>query len=109
MRMSVERPVIERAIQLLERGWAMDAYAVDKAGRTVSYWSTHAERFCAAGAILRAVFDVMGRKDMRLSRSIETRINGPLYRRGTSLITLNDGDGDRKGVIRAMRRRLNEL
>lgn len=47
MRMSVERPVIERAIQLLERGWAMDAYAVDKAGRTVFVLVD------ACGAVLR--------------------------------------------------------
>lgn len=61
MSKTVEAQVIERAIALLNTGHCWGALAKDKWGDDIGdpYEET-AAKFCAAGALMRAVFDITG-------------------------------------------------
>lgn len=53
---------MERAAELVQRGWCKFVEARDKRGRRVSAVSERAVGWCATGAIVRAIYDVTGRE-----------------------------------------------
>ena len=61
MSKSVERLVIERAVELLQKGHAWGALARDRYGTESDPWEHDAVKFCAAGALMRAAVALVGR------------------------------------------------
>ena len=60
MSKTLDRTILERAIKLVEAGWTQYAYARDANGKAVDWRSGAATSFCAVGAILRAMHDLVG-------------------------------------------------
>lgn len=61
MSKTLEAQVVERAIALLNTGHCWGALARDKRGEDVyEPYDEEAVKFCAAGALMRAVFDITG-------------------------------------------------
>jgi len=57
---SIEYIVLERAKQLVKKGWVAETYAVDKHGDDCDVLDPAAVAFCMGGAILRAAAEVFG-------------------------------------------------
>jgi hypothetical protein len=51
--------VIERAIELVESGWAKDVWTLDAEGQPCDWESRDAVAFCAVGAIMRATQELL--------------------------------------------------
>ncbi len=69
--MSVEREVLDRAIDLLMKfGWCQGTYAKDKEGRNIDLSSERAASFCVIGSIRRALEE---RKEMLPGQRWDTR------------------------------------
>ena len=100
MSKNLEGVVIERALVLMDKGWARGDWAVDVNGEEVAYWSKKAVAFCAAGSIYRAVLEVTGRRCIELGRSIEERIDYWMDNEG--LMAINDSAG-KAAAMKAMR------
>lgn len=55
-----ERQILEKARELLLRGWTQRAFARNQYGTPVPSWATDACCWCAHGAIVRAQYELFG-------------------------------------------------
>ena len=101
MSKSIERMVIERALQIMKKGWCDYSWAKDAKGDRVAWYSPRAMSFCAEGAVRRAVRELAGKRNYKLAENI-------LRRMPENIMVLNDGEGKR-AVMKLMRQRLAEL
>jgi hypothetical protein len=60
MSKSLNRMVMERAIELVESGWTKGLWAQDRNGKPRDWDSGEAVAFCAVGAIMRATHELLG-------------------------------------------------
>ena len=95
MSKTMDRMVWERAIALIEKGWAKYTYARDAKGNEVNMFDTSAVKFCAEGAVMRAARDVFG-NDCLEERFFERFDGDP------SLVTMNDR-GCKAAVLKLFR------
>jgi len=80
MSKSLQRAIIERAIELMKKGWIQGYEAVDEEGRDVPPQSDKARAFCAVGAIRRASCEFLGKNKwrataMRIERACDAVAN----------------------------------
>ncbi|KAB2938018.1 MAG: hypothetical protein K8F92_15660 [Hyphomicrobium sp.] len=101
MSKSIERMVIERAIELLKQGWTDGPLAIDAKGRAVSPWSEKAVAWCAWGSLQRAALEVTGKVNLRLVDKIEAGFV-------KNVVRVNEFEG-KSAVLRVMRKRLKML
>jgi ketosteroid isomerase-like protein len=60
MSKSLNHMILERAIELVEAGWAQGVWAHDARGMPCDWQSDDAVAFCVVGAILRAHQELLG-------------------------------------------------
>ena len=101
MSKSIEALVIERALQIMKRGWTNLTWAKDAEGNQVAWYSPRAVSFCAEGAVRLAVRELVGKGNHQLGETI-------LRRMPNNVLVVNDGEGKR-AVMKLMRQRLAEL
>lgn len=99
--------ILQRAIELVEAGWTQHTVARTAKGTFVDWRSSQAVAFCAVGAILRAMDEVLGpneaQKFVRFSQLI-----APLNESSQKLMYVNDTT-DKVQTLAAMRQCLNSL
>ena len=57
---TLERLVVEQAMQTLRDGWVQYCGALNANGKEVAWYSKGAVGFCAEAAIMRALRDIVG-------------------------------------------------
>jgi hypothetical protein len=60
MSKTINRMAMERAIKLVEAGWTQGSWAQDSNGACVDWDAKEAVSFCAVGAIMRAMRELLG-------------------------------------------------
>lgn len=103
MSKSIEEVVIERALEILEKGWCREAYAEDVDGWPVSPYSKQAVAFCAEGAIKRATQEMLGPGRSRIAARIIRQIDHMCaIENKEALLVINDDEGQvaAMGVMR---------
>ncbi len=60
MSKSLNRMVVERAIELVKSGWAKGVWALNQEGEPRDWDSPDAIAFCAVGALMRATHELLG-------------------------------------------------
>jgi len=93
MKKNWEALVLDRALELLRKGWTQDAYARDGEGRKVEVYNRDAKSFSARGAILRAEFELDVPKEMlgKTERLVYSVLGVDLQRFNNVPIRLIDG------------------
>lgn len=103
----LDQIIMQRAIDLVEAGWCQYTYARTSQGKFVDWRSSEAVAFCAVGAILRAMDEVLGpneaQKFVRFSQLI-----APLNESSQNLMYVNDTT-DKAQTLAAMRQCLSVL
>jgi hypothetical protein len=69
----MESPIINRAIQLIDRGWCQLCMARDSFGRPLPFTSEGATEFCLTGAMLRSRIEAANRLGPHLLEQVETQ------------------------------------
>lgn len=60
MSKTIDKIIYASAAALIKDGWTQDVYARNANGKAVSPLAKTAVKFCAAGALRRAAYDVIG-------------------------------------------------
>lgn len=110
-KLTKEQLVVGRAVALMEQGWCGSTRAVTVDGFAVSPLSSRAKKFCAIGALSRAIYDegmgvsyALDGAPSRSARQLHDKILDKVRsndRRG--LVMINDVDG-REAAIGALKR-----
>lgn len=110
MSKSIERLVIERALEIIRTRWTWGAWAEDDCVMPVSPYSKQARYFCAEGAIKRATRELLGPGKSRVAARIIRHVDGPGRYDDGQLLRANDSPrGGKRVVVRMMRKRLAQL
>jgi hypothetical protein len=107
MSKSLKRIAMERAIELVEAGWAQGFWAADKNGARIDWTSQDAVAFCAVGAILRATYDLIGQE--REPLIWEVRHCAGLTSEEAAEMMANNDFGTKETTLQMMRDRLATL
>lgn len=73
-----EVKVLDRAAELLAKGWCRGTYARDSKGNECMTTSPKAVTFCMVGALMRAAKDLKIKKDWNISCKLESEISALL-------------------------------
>lgn len=101
MSKGIEKMVIERALALIEKGFMKKAVAATRRGKHVEVTSDEAVKFCAVGAIERAMWELTGQERFRDAVMIVHNVH-------ERLMSENDEKGKER-VIQLFKQRLAEL
>jgi hypothetical protein len=95
MSKSLKYQVLSRARELIadKKDWTQIVYARTKSGREVDAWDRRAVRFCAAGAIVHANYELTSRTPSDLADLGHTRIAGITISQLECIEAINDRDG----------------
>jgi hypothetical protein len=88
--------VLDRAAELVERGWTQHVYARDKNGEPVKYLQREAVCFCAQGAIFRAAGMHSARSQTRGFQAIRLLGQAARWRQ---VALWNDHPGRRQATV----------
>jgi len=95
MSTTLEKTILTRAIQIMETGHTRGVFARDAGSREVSWWSKRAARFCALGALYRAVRETVGEGELELELVSQYERN---LGSAVCVWRLNDGYGKRAAI-----------
>jgi len=105
MSKTLDETIMERALALVETGWTQYAYARTRKGRFVDWRSPEAVSFCAVGAILKAMDDVLGPNQVQSIAHFSKLIASlPSH----TLMSINDNT-DKEHILSGMRASLEHL
>src|SRR4051795_3059614 len=103
----LDQIIMRRAIELVEAGWTQYTYARDMKGAFVNCHSPEAVSFCAVGAVMRAMDEVLSPEQAQ-SFCRFSKLVAPLNERPYNLMYINDST-DKEQTLAAMRRCLTQL
>lgn len=91
--------VLDRALELIRKGWTKRVLARDARGRDVDIDSSDAKAFCALGAIERAEFELKAPKRVRgdALRCVRTALGSASSR--LDVMAFNDRSPNKKRVV----------
>ncbi len=104
--------IIERAMEIIERGWTRGDLARDANGYPVAVASPAACTFCAVGAISRATRELSDRYDPVVQYEVCTKVRElglPPREKGSQITSFNDRQKRVGPVLTAFRRTIKRL
>ena len=108
MAKTLQHQIIARAVELIsdERRWTVGAMARNTQRQSCAGYTTEAVRFCAIGALTRAVFELLGPpSNPDLVDQIEAMVLAANGLERTNLACINDRQG-REAILELLRKAL---
>lgn len=95
MAKTLQHQIIARALEIVsdEEAWSRGALARTSRGEPCAVCDPKATRFCAVGAISRAVFELLGQSDMTVVKIAASCVLAANKLQEASLPTINDLEG----------------